>query len=125
MVRGALASGANQPHLDHTLKSGGASDHLEFMDVLSNFKDNNVSDRLDSLSDSPGQNGIIEFVDANSDFYLDNGEFFLTKNLSRPSTVSGLMTHMFVLGSPSEPDSRYRDEASTGFCYLMTSRGVP
>jgi len=107
-----------------TLKSGRASYTREYIDVLGSFEQNNVSDRIDRLSDSMGQNGTIEFVDANSDSYLDNGDFFLLKNLSRPSMTSGLMTHMLVIDWPLEPDSIYGNGPTLGFYYQMTSRGV-
>jgi hypothetical protein len=87
-----------------TLKAGDHSWAGEYMDVLGFYPNNNITDQITDLEEEVGTNGIIHFLDANSDHYLDSGDCFILKNLTRPSTDSGMNTYYLTVGWPIEPE---------------------
>lgn len=107
-----------------TLRSGRWSWVNELLDVAGNYRDNNVADRMESLAFRAGVNGTLEFIDANSDSYLDSGDYFLFKNLGRPVEKSGLMTYMMLLEWPAEPWEADQEGNQASVYYPMTSEGV-
>jgi hypothetical protein len=87
-----------------TLKAGRHSWAAEYMDTLGNYPYNNATDRMASLLDRSGVNGSIRFFDNDTDLYLDEGDYFLLRNLTLPATESGMNTYLLMIEWPSEPE---------------------
>jgi hypothetical protein len=77
-----------------SLLTGRASWARELMDFFGAYKDNNKSDYISNLTQNLGPNGTLAFTDANSDDYLDRGDYFTISGLPRPSMESGAYTFM-------------------------------
>jgi len=111
-----------------TLRAGRMSYVNDYMAALGNYDSNNVTDRMASLALKTGVNGTIEFVDSNNDSYLDNGDYFVLKNLTRPEQKSGLRTYLMTMEWPLEPwnEHGYHDppDSWASIYYLVTSDGV-
>jgi len=75
-------------------------------------------DTIQDLTNGIGDNHTIEFSDENNDGYLDNGDEFVLKNLTRPDTECGIKTYMFHIEWPLGPDMD-TDYSPIGlWCYI-------
>jgi hypothetical protein len=108
-----------------SLRGGHFSWAGEYIDILGEPQWRNETDHMATLVQSSGESGIIHFTDANLDGYLDEGDYFILKNLTRPTTESGFKTYVFKIGWPGDPDWNYMTDNGFAMSYLpMISKGL-
>lgn len=106
-----------------TLRSGSGSFLGEYLDLMGRYMRNNVTDRIASLQTPTSVNGTVEFSDSNSDSYLDNGDYFVFKNITRPEERSGLRTYLMTLEWWGEPADDEEDNQASIY-YWVTCDGA-
>jgi hypothetical protein len=111
-----------------SLRAGIHTDAAEYIDVLGWYGSHPDIDTINDLRVPEGQNGTIEFRDANADGYLDDGDCFILSNLTIPEMASGAQTYILSVEMeryPFEYDWGYGDVPRIFCAYLiMTSDGV-
>jgi len=107
-----------------TLRAGRSSYATDYVDALGNYQNNNVTDRIESLSHGVGEEGKLEFLDANDDGYLDNGDFFMFRNLTRPDTDSGFTTYVMTIEWLPDPWVSTEDGHWASIYYPFMNEGV-
>ncbi len=111
-----------------SLRAGTSTFVEEYLDVLGWYQSHPDVDTINDLRVSEGQNGTVEFNDANADGYLDDNDFFTLSNLTVPETASGAQTYILSVERelyPYEYDWGYGDVPMIFSTYLiMTSDGV-
>jgi len=107
-----------------TVRAGRGSYAADYVDALGSYKDNNVTDHMANLALAVGENGTVEFIDANCDNHLNGGDYFMLRNLTRPDTASGLTTYVMTLDWPPDP-SAYTDRWPWSVIYYqLMNEGV-
>jgi len=89
-----------------TLYAGNRSGFFDVLGLGDNYRVREI-DSIHDLTEGVGQNQTIEFYDENGDGYLDNGDSFLLRNLSRPDTESGIKTYALRVEWPVDLDMEY------------------
>lgn len=108
-----------------TLRTGRSSWANELMDFWGSYKDNNESDYILNLTQNRGPNGKLTFTDANSDSYLDKGDYFTVDGLPRPSMESGSYTFMFLVNWREGPPIPYYSASHSTVAYMiMNHKGL-
>ena len=104
-----------------SLRAGRFSWAVEYIDVLGGWRYGNETDFIANLTSSDGVNGTIHFTDRNGDRFLDKGDTFVLRNLTRPDTASGVKTYMFMVSFQTEPEMR-KPENPGAQCYLIMAK---
>lgn len=107
-----------------TLKAGTHSWAVEYMDIMGEYETTGMTDHMTSLNNAQGTSGVIRFEDANADAYLDEGDYFLLKNLTRPSSESGMRTYLFTIDWPADPDWNTQSRGHAVAYLPVTSKGL-
>jgi hypothetical protein len=105
-----------------TLKAGRYSWAAEYIDLLGWYENNNITDQIPDLSLLNSTNGKIAFTDANVDRYLDTGDFFLIRNMTRPASESGLKTYLLSVDWPREPEAMYQERPVGALVYIIMKK---
>ena len=108
-----------------SIKQGTSRGVIEYIDVLGFYDENPDIDTIPVLSDGHGLNGIIEFIDENSDDYIDDGDYFTISGLERPDTITGAQTYLLSVERDQYPDEYEKERPLVFAAYLiMTSEGL-
>lgn len=103
-----------------TLKKGVTSWADEYIDVISGYKGNPQLDYMKSLEDGVGENGTIEFTDANENGLLDDHDYFRL-NLTRPVEDSAFLTYLLDI---NDAHTGGYGVLKGGHFIVMTNKGV-
>jgi hypothetical protein len=106
------------------LRAGDEVGMMEYYDLLYFYRDNPCNDAIPDLSIGDSLNGTMDFSDA--DGYLDDGDSFTLRNLTRPDTESGAQTYLLRVERDRYAFEEYdEDPEYVFFAYLiMTKNGV-
>ena len=106
------------------LRAGDKVGMMEYHDLLFYHRENPCSDAIPDLSSGGSLNGTMDFSDA--DGYLDDGDSFTLRNLTRPDTESGAQTYLLRVERERYAFEEYdEDPEYVFFAYLiMTKDGV-
>jgi hypothetical protein len=102
-----------------TLASGSRSGYRDYF----SWSGNEAADSIKNLSLGNSTNHMIEFLDMNHDGYLDNGDMFVLKNLTRPDAECGIKTYTFNISWPRDPDEMQDDSVHGIWCYIPYLKG--
>lgn len=107
-----------------SLREGKWSWAADMLDSYGFYGDNNETDYIRNMTLSEGANGIMQFVDSNSDGYLDSGDYFQIDSLTRPTAISGIRTYMFIIQWQKSPQEDWNSEPRALTTFAMRSEGV-
>ena len=106
-----------------TLVGGTRSGMMDYYFIWDSDGHHNETDTIHDLTNRVGHNHTIEFFDENSDGYLDNGDSFLLRNLTRPETECGIKTYMFHVEWPLSPEMDPDFDPFGLWCYIPVRKG--
>ncbi|MEW5748962.1 MAG: hypothetical protein AB1793_09310 [Candidatus Thermoplasmatota archaeon] len=107
-----------------SLMSGMNTGTIEYLDIMGEYSDNPCLDTIPDMASGAGVNGTILFED--DDGYLDGGDSFRLRNLSRPDTASGAQTYLLSVKRdlyPFEDNESYFEKVLSVYI-IMTMEGV-
>jgi hypothetical protein len=107
-----------------SLMSGTHVGTQDYIDLMDQYHANPIIDVIPDLSERVGSNGTIAFED--DDGYLDGGDSFVLRNLSRPDTDGGALTYFLRVARdlyPFENEQGYRENVLQAYI-IMTNEGA-
>ena len=107
-----------------SLRAGRGSWASDYVDMLGFYENNNETDYIRNMTSNEGDNGIMTFVDSNSDGYLDSDDYFELNGLPKPTTASGLRTYLFIIQWPKNPEWDWDTEPRAVALIIMKSEGA-
>jgi hypothetical protein len=110
-----------------SIKAGTNVGAMEYVDLLGFYRDAPYLDTILNLGASEGENGTVVFSDTNGDGYLDDGDAFTLRNLTRPDTECGAQTYLLWVERdhfPGEPDRQISPPGVFYAYIVMTTEGV-
>lgn len=108
-----------------SITAGRHSWTAEYVDVLGWYQSREPQDSIASLTEGSSDDGSIRFTDENGDNYLDDGDYFVVSDLTRPTADSAVRTYLFRCQWPMDDHEPAFTSGHSFFAYLlMTNNGV-